>query len=57
MYLALTAQAAAEHAPSVLEVKSHTTQHYRSEKFLTDAGLPLTPFRTIFNSDDSARCC
>jgi 5-(carboxyamino)imidazole ribonucleotide synthase len=52
-----TAQAAAEHAPvrprgEVL----HTTQHRIREKtFLTDAGLPLTPFRTVLNSDDLAR--
>lgn len=52
-----TAQAAAEHAPvrprgEVL----HTTQHrIREKKFLTGAGLPLTPFRTIVNSDDLAR--
>jgi 5-(carboxyamino)imidazole ribonucleotide synthase len=52
-----TAQAAAEHAPvrprgEVL----HTTQHRIREKtFLTDAGLPLTPFRTILNSDDLTR--
>ena len=52
-----TAQAAAEYAPvrprgEVL----HTTQHRLREKtFLTKAGLPLTPFRTILNSDDLAR--
>ena len=52
-----TAQAAAEHAPvrprgEVL----HTTQHRIREKtFLTNAGLPLTPFRTVTNSDELAR--
>ncbi len=52
-----TAQAAAEHAPvrprgEVL----HTSQHRIREKtFLTNAGLPLTPFRTVLNSDDLAR--
>jgi 5-(carboxyamino)imidazole ribonucleotide synthase len=52
-----TAQAAAEHAPvrpkgEVL----HTTQHRIREKtFLTNAGLPLTPFRTVVTSDDLAR--
>jgi 5-(carboxyamino)imidazole ribonucleotide synthase len=52
-----TAQAAAEHAPvrprgEVL----HTTQHRIREKtFLTKAGLPLTPFRTVLNSEDLAR--
>lgn len=52
-----TAQAAAEHAPvrprgEVL----HTTQHRIREKtFLTNAGLPLTPFRTVLTSDDLAR--
>ncbi|HEV1286886.1 MAG TPA: 5-(carboxyamino)imidazole ribonucleotide synthase, partial [Bryobacteraceae bacterium] len=52
-----TAQAAAEHAPvrpkgEVL----HTTQHRIREKtFLTSAGLPLTPFRTVLNSEDLAR--
>ena len=52
-----TAQAAAEHAPvrprgEVL----HTTQHRIREKtFLANAGLPLTPFRTVLNSDDLAR--
>ena len=52
-----TARAAAEHAPvrpkgEVL----HTTQHRIREKtFLADAGLPLTPFRTVLNSDDLAR--
>jgi 5-(carboxyamino)imidazole ribonucleotide synthase len=52
-----TAQAAAENAPvrprgEVL----HTTQHRIREKtFLTGAGLPLTPFRTVLNSDDLAR--
>jgi 5-(carboxyamino)imidazole ribonucleotide synthase len=34
----------------------HTTQHRIREKtFLTGAGLPLTPFRTVLNSDDLAR--
>jgi 5-(carboxyamino)imidazole ribonucleotide synthase len=52
-----TAQAAAEHAPvrprgEVL----HTTQHRIREKtFLTNAGLPLTPFRTVTTSDDLTR--
>jgi 5-(carboxyamino)imidazole ribonucleotide synthase len=52
-----TAQAAAEHAPvrprgEVL----HTTQHRIREKtFLTKAGLPLTPFRTVTTSDELTR--
>jgi len=52
-----TAQAAAQHAPvrpkgEVL----HTTQHRIREKtFLTNAGLPLTPFRTVLTSEDLAR--
>lgn len=52
-----TAQAAAEHAPvrpkgEVL----HTTQHRIREKtFLAKAGLPLTPFRTVTNSEDLAK--
>jgi 5-(carboxyamino)imidazole ribonucleotide synthase len=52
-----TAEAAAEQAPvrprgEVL----HTTQHRIREKtFLTDAGLPLTPFRTVLNTDDLSR--
>jgi 5-(carboxyamino)imidazole ribonucleotide synthase len=52
-----TAQAAAEHAPvrpkgEVL----HTTQHRIREKtFLTNAGLPLTPFRTVTTSEELAR--
>jgi len=52
-----TAAAAAENAPvrprgEVL----HTTQHRIREKtFLTNAGLPLTPFRTVLSSDDLAR--
>jgi 5-(carboxyamino)imidazole ribonucleotide synthase len=52
-----TAQAAAEHAPvrprgEVL----HTTQHRIREKtFIANAGLPLTPFRTVLNADDLAR--
>jgi 5-(carboxyamino)imidazole ribonucleotide synthase len=52
-----TARAAAEHAPvrprgEVL----HTTQHRIREKtFLTKAGLPLTPFRTVETSADLAR--
>jgi 5-(carboxyamino)imidazole ribonucleotide synthase len=52
-----TAEAAAEQAPvrprgEVL----HTTQHRIREKtFLSTAGLPLTPFRTILNSDDLQR--
>jgi 5-(carboxyamino)imidazole ribonucleotide synthase len=51
-----TAQAAAEYAPvrprgEVL----HTTQHRVREKtFLTNAGLPLTPFRTVTTSDELA---
>ena len=51
-----TAQACAEFAPvrpagHVL----HTTQHRLREKtFLTKAGLPLTPFRTIQSSEDLA---
>jgi 5-(carboxyamino)imidazole ribonucleotide synthase len=54
---AATAEAAAEHAPvrpagSVL----HTTQHRIREKmFLSRAGLPLTPFRTVESSEDLAR--
>ena len=52
-----TAQAAADYAPvrprgEVL----HTTQHRLREKtFLTNAGLPLTPFRTVTTSDDLVR--
>jgi 5-(carboxyamino)imidazole ribonucleotide synthase len=52
-----TAQAAAENAPvrpngEVL----HTTQHRIREKtFLTNAGLPLTPFRTVTTSQELAR--
>jgi 5-(carboxyamino)imidazole ribonucleotide synthase len=52
-----TAQAAAAFAPvrpkgEVL----HTTQHRIREKtFLTQAGLPLTPFRTVTTSEDLAR--
>lgn len=52
-----TARAAAEHAPvrprgEVL----HTTQHRIREKlFLTKAGLPLTPFRTVETPADLAR--
>jgi 5-(carboxyamino)imidazole ribonucleotide synthase len=52
-----TAQAAAEHAPvrprgEVL----HTTQHRIREKtFLTNAGLPLTSFRTVTTADELAR--
>jgi 5-(carboxyamino)imidazole ribonucleotide synthase len=52
-----TAEAAAEHAPvrpkgEVL----HTTQHRIREKtFLTNAGLPLTPFRTVTTADELAR--
>jgi 5-(carboxyamino)imidazole ribonucleotide synthase len=51
-----TAQAAAEYAPvrprgEVL----HTTQHRIREKtFIANAGLPLTPFRTVLDSDDLA---
>jgi 5-(carboxyamino)imidazole ribonucleotide synthase len=51
-----TAQACAEYAPvrpagHIL----HTTQHRIREKtFLTRAGLPLTPFRTVETSDDLA---
>ena len=51
-----TAEAAAEHAPvrpkgEVL----HTTQHRIREKtFLTKAGLPLTPFRTVTTSEELA---
>jgi 5-(carboxyamino)imidazole ribonucleotide synthase len=53
---AATAQAAAEHAPvrpdgAVL----HTTQHRLREKtFLTKAGFPLTPFRTVESAQDLA---
>jgi 5-(carboxyamino)imidazole ribonucleotide synthase len=53
---AATAQAAQEHAPvrpagAVL----HTTQHRLREKtFLTKAGFPLTPFRTVETSQDLA---
>jgi 5-(carboxyamino)imidazole ribonucleotide synthase len=53
---AATAQAAAEHAPvrpagAVL----HTTQHRTREKtFLTQAGFPLTPFRTVETALDLA---
>src|SRR5689334_19518240 len=52
-----TAQAAAEYAPvrpagRVL----HTTQHRIREKtFLSRAGLPLTPFRTVHASEELAR--
>ncbi len=52
-----TAAAAAEYAPvrprgEVL----HTTQHRIREKtFLTSAGLPLTPFRTVTTADELAR--
>lgn len=52
-----TAEAAAGHAPvrpkgEVL----HTTQHRIREKvFLTNAGLPLTPFRTISTSAELSR--
>jgi 5-(carboxyamino)imidazole ribonucleotide synthase len=52
-----TAQACAEFAPvrpagHIL----HTTQHRIREKtFLTKAGLPLTPFRTIQTSEDLAQ--
>jgi 5-(carboxyamino)imidazole ribonucleotide synthase len=52
-----TAQAAAEHASvrpkgEVL----HTTQHRIREKtFLTNAGLPLTPFRTVTTSGELTR--
>ena len=52
-----TARAAAEHAPvrpkgEVL----HITQHRIREKtFLTSAGLPLTPFRTVTTADELAR--
>jgi len=54
---AATAQAAQEHAPvrpagTVL----HTTQHRLREKtFLTKAGFPLTPFRTVETSQDLAK--
>jgi len=54
---AATAQAAAEQAPvrpdgAVL----HTTQHRIREKtFLTKAGFPLTPFRTVETSQDLAQ--
>jgi len=54
---AATAEAAAEHAPvrpagAVL----HTTQHRLREKtFLTKAGFPLTPFRTVETAQDLAR--
>jgi 5-(carboxyamino)imidazole ribonucleotide synthase len=53
---AATAQAAEEYAPvrpagAVL----HTTQHRIREKtFLTQAGFPLTPFRTVETSQDLA---
>lgn len=53
---AATAQAAAEHAPvrpkgGVL----HTTQHRIREKtFLRNAGLPVTPFRTVTTSEELA---
>jgi 5-(carboxyamino)imidazole ribonucleotide synthase len=53
---AATAQAAAEQAPvrpagAVL----HTTQHRIREKtFLTKAGFPLTPFRTVETAQDLA---
>jgi 5-(carboxyamino)imidazole ribonucleotide synthase len=52
-----TAEAAAEHAPvrpkgEVL----HTTQHRIREKtFLTNAGLPLTPFRTVTTAEELTR--
>jgi len=52
-----TAEAAAEHAPvrpagAVL----HTTQHRIREKtFLTNAGLPLTPFRIVTSPDELVR--
>jgi 5-(carboxyamino)imidazole ribonucleotide synthase len=52
-----TAQAAAEYAPvrPIGEVL-HTTQHRIREKtFIANAGLPLTPFRTVLDSDDLAR--
>jgi 5-(carboxyamino)imidazole ribonucleotide synthase len=54
---AATADAAGEFAPvrpagHIL----HTTQHRIREKtFLSAAGLPLTPFRTVHSSDDLAR--
>ena len=51
---ARTAEAAARHAPvrPAGEVL-HTTQHRIREKtFLTNAGLPVTPFRTVRTSDD-----
>jgi 5-(carboxyamino)imidazole ribonucleotide synthase len=54
---AATADAAAEFAPvrpggTVL----HTTQHRLREKtFLTKAGFPLTPFRTVETSEDLAK--
>lgn len=51
-----TAQAAAEHA--TVRPKGevlHTTQHRIREKtFLTKAGLPLTPFRTVTSSGELA---
>jgi 5-(carboxyamino)imidazole ribonucleotide synthase len=52
-----TAEAAAKHAPvrprgEVL----HTSQHRIREKtFLTKAGLPLTPFRTVTTADELRR--
>jgi 5-(carboxyamino)imidazole ribonucleotide synthase len=54
---ARTAEAAARHAPvrPAGEVL-HTTQHRIREKtFLSNAGLPVTPFRTVRTSDDLAR--
>src|SRR5580693_4130052 len=54
---AATADAAAEYAPvrpggSVL----HTTQHRIREKtFLSNAGFPLTPFRTVETAEDLAQ--
>jgi 5-(carboxyamino)imidazole ribonucleotide synthase len=52
-----TAQAAAEHAPvRPAGIVLHTTQHRIREKtFLTRAGLPLTPYRTVESAADLTR--
>jgi len=54
---AATAQAAQEYAPvRPAGVVLHTTQHRLREKtFLTKAGFPLTPFRTVETSIDLAK--
>jgi 5-(carboxyamino)imidazole ribonucleotide synthase len=54
---AATAAAAEEFAPVRPAGRIlHTTQHRIREKtFLSGAGLPLTPYRTIHSSDDLAR--